>query len=290
VQFLLEPGQSVSRRLELPQGSYRVRSTAAAAPHFLEVRPGGAPEARFAFGAAHETADAAALPACTLHFHNDSDCEALIAVERTAWADDACSAAYVSTFQEYRDLFGRDVLGPGVAVKISTMALLFTDVKGSTALYERIGDAPAFGLVRTHFDLLTDAVREHGGAVIKTIGDAVMAAFLEPAQAVAAALDMHARVTTLMSDDGQPIVLKIGLHAGPCFAVTMNETLDYFGNVVNLAARIQGLATGGDVVLDSELARRPEVAAVIGGRRTEPFTLELRGFRGARSFVRVLPS
>ncbi|MFL5159484.1 MAG: adenylate/guanylate cyclase domain-containing protein [Microvirga sp.] len=68
--------------------------------------------------------------------------------------------------------------------------MLFTDLKGSTDLYDRIGDLNALSLVQQHFERLRDVTVRHGGAIIKTIGDAVMAAFVEPADAVRAALAM----------------------------------------------------------------------------------------------------
>jgi class 3 adenylate cyclase len=212
-----------------------------------------------------------------------------LALERTAWADDACTAAYVSCFQDYRDLFSRDVLAPGVAVSIAEVTILFTDLKDSTATYGRLGDATAFGLVRDHFGVLTEIVRRHGGAIVKTIGDAIMAVFQEPARALAAAFEAHEKIRALRAPDGEPVVLKVGLHAGPCFAVTLNERLDYFGTVVNLAARVQGQSEGEDTVLEESVAARPEVAALLAGRKVRRFEAELKGIAGVRRLLRVGP-
>jgi len=224
---------------------------------------------------------------CTLEVDNRLGQDSYLAVERTAWADDACTAAYVSCFQDYRDLFGRDVLAPGVAVKITEVTVLFTDLKDSTATYGRLGDASAFGLVRDHFAVLTEVVREHEGALVKTIGDAIMAVFLEPQRALAATDAMHAAIARLRAPDGQPVVLKVGLHAGPCFAVTLNDRLDYFGTVVNLAARIQAQSQGGDTVLEEGVAARPEMARLLAGREIERFEAELKGIEGVRRLLRV---
>jgi class 3 adenylate cyclase len=145
---------------------------------------------------------------------------------------------------------------------------LFTDIKGSSDLYNRVGDARAYGWVREHYAVLTRAVRDHDGAVVKTIGDAVMAAFNDPADALAAALairdDIAAfdrEVAAASGSDAVAIVVKLGLHCGPCIAVTLNDRLDYFGRTVNLAARLQGESKGGDIVLSAALAEEPEVAA-----------------------------
>jgi class 3 adenylate cyclase len=142
------------------------------------------------------------------------------------------------------------VLRPGDQVAISRIAFLFTDIKGSSDLYNRVGDARAYGLVRDHYAVLTRAVREHDGAVVKTIGDAVMAAFTDPADALDAALAIRADIATFnrriageigpgAADATVAIVVKLGLHCGPCIAVTLNDRLDYFGRTVNLAARLQ---------------------------------------------------
>lgn len=290
VQLLLDRGEKQSRRLELAPGTYRLRASVATRALPLRAAGDGAPEASISVGSLDADSEALVLgSASVVHFVNDSREEALVQIERTAWADDACSAAYVSTFQEYRDLFGADVLAPGVSVQIGTMAILFTDLKDSTALYGRVGDAPAFGLVRTHFDLLREVVRRQRGAVVKTIGDAVMAAFLDSADALEAALDMHRSIARLQAPDGLPVVLKIGMHAGPCFAVTMNGILDYFGTTVNLAARIQGLSTGGDVVLERDLASKAGIRERVSGLRREEFEAEMKGFAARRSFARIFP-
>ena len=136
------------------------------------------------------------------------------------------------------------MVGGAQGLAIRDIAILFTDIRGSTALYQRIGDLNAYELVQQHFDWLREATVRHGGAVVKTIGDAVMAAYPDAAHAVAAALDMRAAAERY--NQGQPdrlVALKIGIHHGTAIAVTMNDELDYFGQTVNIAARVQ--ATGG---------------------------------------------
>ena len=149
--------------------------------------------------------------------------------------------------QAFRDLFADTVLRPGDQVAIGRIAFLFTDIKGSTDLYNRVGDGRAYGFVREHYAVLTRAVREHDGAVVKTIGDAVMAAFTDPVNALATRRwpirDDIAASTTAGSQrrpaaSSVAILVKIGLHSGACIAVTLNDRLDYFGSTVNLAARL----------------------------------------------------
>ena len=124
---------------------------------------------------------------------NDADFELAALIEDRTWVRDALTAPEVISLQAFRDLFAEATLRPGDDAGVSQVALLFTDLQGSTALYERVGDAAAYNIVREHFALLAAIVRDHDGAVVKTIGDAVMASFSDPAQAVRAAIAMQAR-------------------------------------------------------------------------------------------------
>ena len=151
--------------------------------------------------------------------------------------------------QVFRDLYSTDTLRVDQRLKITSLTFLFTDLRGSTALYERVGDLAAFDLVKRHFRLLLDIVAAEGGAVVKTIGDAVMATFTLPEQAIAAALRMREAMRELTANARpEDLRLKIGIHAGPCLAVTLNERQDYFGQTVNVASRVQQMAVS-DVIL-----------------------------------------
>jgi len=122
--------------------------------------------------------------------------------------------------QTFRDLYGTDTLAADQRLKITSLTFLFTDLKGSTALYERVGDLAAFDLVRAHSRVLHEIVAAEAGAVVKTIGDAVMATFAAPERAIAAALRMREAMRTLNAErDSEDLLLKIGIHEGPGLAV-----------------------------------------------------------------------
>jgi class 3 adenylate cyclase len=181
------------------------------------------------------------------------------------------------TTQAFRDLFRSEVIRGSEGIGVKDITLLFTDVKGSTALYDRIGDLNAFALVQQHFERLQDITTRFHGAIIKTIGDAVMAAFLDPADAVAAALAM--RADAAVSNHGQPdrqLILKIGIHKGAAIAVTLNERLDYFGQTVNVAARIQHLAAADEIYV-SEEAYDDKVKSALKAFKVEAKVAKLRG-------------
>ncbi|EPE95642.1 adenylate/guanylate cyclase domain-containing protein [Rhizobium grahamii] len=162
------------------------------------------------------------------------------------------TAKRLLTNQSFRDIYRTDTLDVDQRLKITSLTFLFTDLRGSTALYERVGDLAAFDLVRAHFRVLHEIVATEAGAVVKTIGDAVMATFPSPDRAIAAALRMREAMLQLNAEHGSDdLLLKIGIHEGPCLAVNLNDRQDYFGQTVNIASRVQGLADP-NVILTTE--------------------------------------
>ena len=198
------------------------------------------------------------------------------------------TAAQVTALQEFRDMFSSEVLAPGLDLGIETLAVLFTDVVGSTAIYSKTGDAPAFRIVTDHFAAIREIVARCDGAIVKTIGDAVMAAFIDPARCLEAALELDARVHAIDAA-GAPLSLRVGFHAGPCIAMRANDRIDYFGTTVNLAARLQKLAGAGEVTLARSIAERPEIADRLRGLATAVASesLEIKGFPQRIDVVRV---
>ncbi len=186
--------------------------------------------------------------------------------------------------QTFRDFFRSEVISATEGIAVLDVTLVFTDLKGSTALYERIGDLNAYIQVQRHFQHLLDATVRHNGAVTKTIGDAVMAAFLTAADAVQAALDMREAVDQLNRDRPQrDFILKIGVHRGASIAVTLNERLDYFGQTVNIAARVQNLADGDEICITEEVYGAPAVAEIIAPYPVAKSEAELKGVSKAMS-------
>ncbi len=208
--------------------------------------------------------------------------------ERGGWAADAALGSVVASFPDFLNLFATEAPASGVELSVGHLALLFTDLTGSTAMYERLGDARAFAVVEEHFQAMTAAVAEHGGAVIKTMGDAVMASFPSPVDAVAAAIAMVGANDRTHGDLG--LGVKIGVHAGPCLAVRANDRLDFFGTTVNVAARLQAKAAGGELVLSEALASHPEIAARIADLPRRSFEADLKGIAAVQRLVAVTVS
>ncbi|MEE8202303.1 MAG: adenylate/guanylate cyclase domain-containing protein [Alphaproteobacteria bacterium] len=274
-QVALEPGESRTLPARLAPGDYRVRTLERGGESDIAYAGGGFPEVTVEGGA---VAAGTAAGDGEIRLVNNEDRRRTLIIESRDWVRDALTAHRVTTMQTFRDLFSDEALRPGDEAGISQVTLMFTDLKGSTALYGRVGDAAAYRLVREHFAYLAGAVREHNGTVVKTIGDAVMAAFADPADAVRAAQALQAGVKDFnAASGGEDIVIKLGLHGGPCIAVTLNGRLDYFGTTVNMAARLQGESEGNDIVLSEDLAADPAVAAILS-----PYELaaESRGIKG----------
>ena len=288
VQVLLDPGERRNVSVDLPPGSYRLRTLHPGVFADVDHESGPFPGVRITASGV-EVLKATDHPgeAGSVAFVNDAGFELAALIEDRTWVRDALTAPEVISLQAFRDLFAEATLRPGDDAGVSQVALLFTDLQGSTALYERVGDAAAYNMVREHFALLAAIVRDHDGAVVKTIGDAVMAAFSDPAQAVRAALAMQAEIGS-SAHPGRDLVLKVGVHAGPCVVVTLNDRLDYFGSTVNMAARLQGQSTGGDIVLSSSVADDPAVREVLAAMPKRRETVALKGFAEPVGFIRLL--
>jgi len=174
------------------------------------------------------------------------------------------TASRLLTNQTFRDVYRTDALEVDQKLKITSMTFLFTDLKGSTAMYERVGDLVAYDLVRAHFAVLQEAVSAESGAIVKTIGDAVMATFPSPERGMAAAIRMRSAMRALNAESGnEDLIVKIGVHEGPCLAVMLNDRLDYFGQTVNIAARVQGLAEDQTIFATSPIVSNSAAARVI---------------------------
>ena len=161
--------------------------------------------------------------------------------------------------------------------EIGDLAFLFTDLQDSTGMYERVGDVEAFDLVRLHFHVLEEATSHHRGEIVKTIGDAIMARFAEPQQAVSTGLEMFERLERLNRRSDAELVLKVGVHHGPAIGVSSRGRVDYFGQAVNIAARVGGIAGAGELVLTDAVFQSPGVADLVAGRRLQSEQAQLKG-------------
>lgn len=262
VQFLDVKGEPRQERQNLSMVFNKVRAPTGT----MEIRPG---PVRIAF---ENATDVRVLPAVWIAGNELHE----VLKKRKPFL----TAKRLLTNQTFRDLYRTETLDIDQRLKITSLTFLFTDLRGSTALYERVGDLNAYDLVKAHFRVLQEIVASEAGAVVKTIGDAVMATFPTPDRAVAAAIKMREAMRELnQGREQEELLLKIGIHEGPCLAVMLNERQDYFGQTVNVASRVQNLATTRSILATAPVIEYPETSKLLdaSGLRALPQQIELRG-------------
>ena len=292
-QMELSPGERASMSLVLPKGFIIAFDPVTHASVFLDVSGDETQERRtlslvFAESHAHSGTVKLQPGPVQITFENKAGRRTLPALWTHGEALNALSearrpfltATRLLSNQTFRDLYRSGTFDPEQRFKITSLTILFTDLRGSTALYDRVGDLAAFDLVRSHFGELIAAVAAEGGAVVKTIGDAVMATFPTPDRAIRSAMRMREAMRQINAERGsEDLALNIGLHEGPCLAVMLDDRQDYFGQTVNIAARVQGLADPTAVLATSPVLDSPETARLVSesGYRTTSRQLNLRG-------------
>jgi len=272
--------KSLPAPIQLERGRYTLRASNAPGSISLFADADGVPKADLRvtqYGWPPEEQRVSLLP--TLNLINATDADSTFQLERTAWSDQASTAADVTALQVFRDLFATEVVRPGEEISIGSVTLMFTDLRDSTRMYRAIGDASAFGRVREHFEILEKAIAEEGGAIVKTMGDAVMATFLRPIDALKAVW----KAQTEIAEHGEPMLwLKVGLHKGPCIVVNLNDRLDYFGSTVNITARLPGFSKGGELIFSEDFYSDPEIRDFISQNippsALSQFKGDLKGF------------
>ncbi len=222
----------------------------------------------------------------------DPEGEIVVKLEHAVWLENIVTASEVTAMHEFRELFSSQVLRPGEEIGIKNLTILFTDLKGSTEFYNMKGDAFAYRAVSDHFQILIQNITKYDGAIVKTIGDAIMGIFFLPVNAVLYAIQIQKELKELNSKsyEGKGIILKVGIHAGSVLAVNQNDKLDYFGKTVNLAARVEGKCKGGDIVITRTLYENEAVKELIGKEKIqiEIFESNLKGFEESSELVRLI--
>lgn len=289
-QTVLQPMGTAELKAPAEPGRYRLflRGGATSA---VEIAEGG--QSELTVNAAHGSlvpATAVVAPGAAIHVVHDGENQTHLKLERLLYASRAATAHVVSTLPEFRRDFSGDLLRPGTTLRVARVALLFTDLTDSTALYSRVGDAKAFKVVHEHFDLLMSIITQRRGTLVKTIGDAVMAAFVEERDAIGAAVEMLERFPMFRGGlpEADRTYLKVGVYAGPCYVVTANGILDYFGQTVNLAARLQGAAAAGEIILVDAVADEAHEQGWLGRHAPgERFDAVLKGLEGPVKVARI---
>jgi class 3 adenylate cyclase len=299
----LPPGERAILSLQLPKGSLIVFDPVTHTAQFLDVGGEEASERQnlsVAFNKVQAPVDSVALRPGPLRLalENRTDGRVLPGVWVANQALDdllkrrkpILTAKRLLTNQTFRDIYRTDTLAIGQRLKILSLTFLFSDLKDSTALYERVGDLVAFDLVNEHFRLLQEIIASERGAVVKTIGDAVMATFETPDRAIAAAIRMREAMSDLGAErQHQSLRLKMGIHEGSCLAVTLNGQQDYFGQTVNVASRVQGLASSRSIVVTEQVVENAHARALLetNGLTPTPRRVALSGIADKMSVYEI---
>jgi serine/threonine protein kinase/class 3 adenylate cyclase len=271
-QLRVASGERIELELDLPPGSYRLRGPQLPWSADFQVHASATPR-RWDVDLGATTAPQIPGPLRSggqvLTMSNPHSAELLIRVERTATRGDALTAARATSMALFRELFADEILAPGKLATVSMVTLMVTalDPKEADALYRDLGDAQAFSVVHEHLERLGDGVRAGGGAVVKTLGEGVLASFNDVQAAVRIALDLMPRLAK--SEATHTLWPRVGIHRGATLAATLNDQLDYFGTTARHAARTLDHARAGDLVMTQAVAADPEVAALLNERRIE---------------------
>lgn len=275
LQLDVKPGETREAVTRLRPGRYRIRIKGRKDYHFLDVATDDE-ETSFSWPASGVEVDFRTRPSPTVALVNDTDEVATFVIENALWSDNALRPARLFNLQEFRDLFSEEYLAADVQLSIGEQTIIFTDMVGSTEFYASHGDPDAFMKVKHHFTDVFHIVGHHRGAVVKTIGDAVMASFGSPLDAVRASKAIHECFHA--ERDDTPIRVRISMHAGACIAVKLNTNIDYFGGTVNIAAKLQACAEGGQVAMSRAIMTAPGVREFLEseGAKLEDTTLSHR--------------
>jgi class 3 adenylate cyclase len=260
LQKLIQPGSELSLKTFLGLGRYRLRLEGTKIYNILDVEENAdRAEVLWIDELSAKTIKTSFFPTVTLR--NTSSEPRMFVIEDNEMDRDTLRPADLFSFQNFRDLFTAESLGSDIKLEIGVQTILFTDLVGSTKFYEQEGDAAAFNEVRKHFQKTYEGVLKHDGAIVKTIGDAVMASFPKPADALKAAIEMQEYFNG--DNTETPLRLRITLHTGPCLAVNFNNNIDYFGNTVNLTAKIQAIAEAGQIGFTEAIFKDKEITEIL---------------------------
>jgi adenylate cyclase len=287
-QALIDPGERRVLRFAAEAGAYQLRIKRTDIVVDLAVKPGAPSQIRLTLQDGMTQPIEVAPGELELELTSALAVPRLVTIERCGWLEDAATAAQLLVLPAFATLFPGEAIARGEQIAVKQLAFVFTDLKGSTSMYERLGDGPAYATVSEHFEFLRDSIERNRGTVVKTIGDAVMAVFLSSQDAVTCALDLQRAVPAFNQRraGATSIGLKIGVHAGPCVVVNANGATDYFGTTVNTAARVQGLSKGGDIVITAQMLAHPGVAALFAGTPATSWEETLAGLSRASSLTR----
>ncbi len=239
------PKVTKTYQIHLPQGTYRLRRKNSPDAIYLDLSDFDGDKS-FTWNGSEFTRKKLSTN-LQLMLNNNSEEKDFFTLEEAWWFKDRLLSGEALTNSSIREVFSEDHLQTGLKLNVGNQVILFTDIVGSTPFYKKSGDAIALKFVQAHYREVSDLVIKHQGVVVKFIGDAVMAAFLDLEKAMECTIEIHNLFNGKRSDT--PILLRASFHEGKVLCANMNVGLDYFGNTVNQAAKIQKYADALEIAL-----------------------------------------
>jgi class 3 adenylate cyclase len=270
----ISPENRLALATLLGQGRYRLRLQGSKTYGLLDVQGAGPGEVLWKDSLGDDHLTSAYFP--TLALENTSREPKTFVLEEEGVDRDALRPADLFSLQGFRDLFSKEALSSDIRLEAGVQTILFTDLVGSTRFYVKEGDTVAFTQIRKHFQTAYEKVKAHDGAIVKTIGDAVMAAFPHPLDALRAAVELQRHFNGKNPETS--LRVRATLHTGSCLAVNLNSNIDYFGNTVNLTAKIQSVAGAGQIGFTEKVMKDPEVSKFLveSGLKAEKLDFEMK--------------
>lgn len=277
IQKTVPPGEIQAADLSFAEGAYRLRVQGRKLYSTLELRAlnrqADITWDEKADGEHYETA-----PGATLRLKNGALSAHTFIVERGDEDQDALRPRHLFNFQDFRDLFSEEFLSMGLSLDVGVQNIMFIDIVKSSALYNREGNSRAFSIVRAFFRKGHDIAKRYNGAIIKTMGDALLLAFGEPLAALKAAGEFTSVFDG--TDREAPVETRITINRGPCLAVNLNSSIDYFGQPVNVVAKLQQYTGPGDIVVTGPFIDDTSVNGYLASKKfnfDRPKTADVKG-------------
>ncbi|MBI2926112.1 MAG: adenylate/guanylate cyclase domain-containing protein [Verrucomicrobia bacterium] len=222
------------------------------------------------------------LPDYAVQVLNPNDYPVLLILERLEWSADILSAAQVTAWQEFRDLFPAETVAAKKHFTVGAQAVLVTSLYGHGAPGHRLDDAAIFRTVQMLAAVFKEILRQRHGGLVRVDGDTFLAVFGRPEDALAAARLAHERLPEADPHPGLQarLALRSALHVGPCLVVNANDRLDYTGATIRLAAALVETCPVNELVMTDAFLRRIEAAAAGSALTPAPVAAEakVRGF------------
>lgn len=203
-------------------------------------------------------------PGSKILMENTGESNLTFVIEEDTQDDKALRPRDLFNYQDFHDLFEGESLAADLSIDVGIQNIVFADVVKSTELYSREGDTRAFSIMRKYFRLAHELAEKFNGAIIKTMGDAVLLSFNDPMDAMKASINFIRKLDNPSTEI--PVSTRISINRGPCLAVNLNSSIDYFGQPVNITAKLQQYADAGEIVATNDFLSVDEVKHYLSAR------------------------